>query len=351
METREKIRRIQKELEKIDLEELRLMEVCGTHTMSIAASGIVGLLPPWIRLISGPGCPVCVTPQSDIALALDLAGREDTLIATFGDMVRIPCRGDRLENHGNVRILYSPADALKLADGNRDKEIVFIAVGFETTAPLIGATVLEAEKAGIGNFSVLCLHKTIPAALKLILSDRENTIDGLILPGHVAAVTGAEYFHFLRESATASVITGFEALDILESIYLHARMAARGEPELINNYKRAVTSEGNGNVRNIMNEVFEPCSSQWRGIGSIDNSGLKIREKYGEFDCFRKFPLEREEIPDPEGCLCGAILTGKNNPSQCIHFGKNCTPADPIGPCMVSSEGTCAAWFKYGKGD
>jgi hydrogenase expression/formation protein HypD len=330
---------------------MNLMEVCGTHTMSIAANGIRSLLPEGIRLISGPGCPVCVTSQDDIESALVLARKDNVLITTFGDMIRVPSEKDRLENYRNVHIVYSPMESLKLATENPDKEIVFIGVGFETTAPLIASTIIEAEKKHIQNFSTLCLHKTVPAALELILSSEDSNIDGLILPGHVSAVTGTKYYEFLKPLKTPGVITGFDALNIMECIYLLSKMIGESSGEVLNNYQSVVTEQGNIEAMKILEEVFEPVDARWRGIGVIKGSGLKIRETFSTYDAQLKFNIETVHIEEPKGCLCGNILLGQSTPDQCRHFGKSCTPTDPVGPCMVSSEGTCAAWYKYGTGE
>lgn len=330
--------------------EFKLMEVCGTHTMSIAANGIRSLLPDGIKLISGPGCPVCVTSQGDIETALVLARKDNVLITTFGDMIRVPSGKDRLENYKNVHIVYSPMESLDLARENPDKEVVFIGVGFETTAPLIASTIVEAEKSKIENFSTLCLHKTIPIALELILSSEDSHIDGLILPGHVSAVTGTEYYEFLKKTETPGVITGFDALNIMECIYLLSKMITDSNFDTLNNYQSVVSEKGNREAMTLLEQVFEPVDSHWRGIGIIPDSGLKIRERFNRFDALSKFPMTPIDIEEPKGCLCGSILMGKVTPGECSHFGKSCTPSQPVGPCMVSSEGTCAAWYKYGSG-
>lgn len=351
MTDREKVQLLKEKIKEESCRTITLMEVCGTHTMSIAANGIRSLLPAGIRLISGPGCPVCVTSQSDIEKALELARKKDVIITTFGDMVRVPSRGDRLENYRNVQIVYSPMESLKIAEDNRDKEVIFLGVGFETTAPLIASTIEKAYERELTNFSVLSLHKTVPEALKLILSERDCMIDGLILPGHVSAVTGSSYFDFLKERECAGVITAFDAVNIMESIYIMSRMLSDEKQNIVNNYQSVVTEQGNREAMILLEKVFESCDAHWRGIGLIKNSGLKIRQKYSRFDSEQRFTLQVKDVPDPSGCLCGSILLGKSMPSQCGHFGKNCTPADPIGPCMVSSEGTCAAWYKYGTGE
>lgn len=351
MTEREKISLIRDKIQIPAGRDITLMEVCGTHTMSIAASGIRSLLPEGLRLISGPGCPVCVTSQSDIEKALVLARQEDVLITTFGDMIRVPSEGDRLENYKNVKILYSPLESLAIAKENPHKKVVFLGVGFETTAPLIASTVEEAARQGIENFTVLSLHKTVPKALELILGAEDCMVDGLILPGHVSAVTGTSYFHFLKSLGTAGVVTAFDGLNIMESLYLLSHMITEGKPEVLNNYPAVVTDEGNREAMALLERIFEPCDAYWRGIGNIPGSGLRFREEFSPFDAENQFSLTVRDIPEPPGCLCGSILLGRANPSQCAHFGGSCTPSDPVGPCMVSSEGTCAAWYKYGTGD
>lgn len=345
---KEKIQWIQSHISLPEGKRIKLMEVCGTHTMSIAAHGIRTFLPQEIQLISGPGCPVCVTSQDDIEKALILARKKNVLIVTFGDMIRVHSGRDQLENYKNVHIAYSPMESLQLAEKNRDKEIVFIGVGFETTAPLIASTILEADKKHMKNFSTLCLHKIIPEALKQILSDDESHIDGLILPGHVSAITGSRYYDFMEQLKTPGVITGFDAQGIMESIYLLTTLICDSKSSVINNYQSVVSEQGNVKAMELMNALFEPAESYWRGIGNIKNSGLKIRDQYRQFDAQEKFSIEEIHMEEPEGCLCGSILLGKSNPRECKHFGKTCTPSQAVGPCMVSSEGTCAAWYKYG---
>ena len=349
--TKEKIRLIRSKISVPPNRTINLMEVCGTHTMSIAANGIRSLLPGGIRLISGPGCPVCVTSQDDIESALLLARKDNVLITTFGDMIRVPSDKDRLENYKNVHIVYSPMESLALADENPDKEVVFIGVGFETTAPLIASTIIETARRNIRNFSILSLHKTIPAALELILSSKESRINGLILPGHVSAVTGADYYEFLKDLNTPGVITGFEALNIMECIYLLTKLIGESKKDILNNYQSVVSKKGNLEAMKLLKQVFKPSDALWRGIGIIPGSGLKIRDQYNEFDAQLKFNIKTVHIEEPKDCLCGNILLGQSTPAQCRHFGKSCTPTDPVGPCMVSSEGTCAAWYKYGSGE
>ncbi len=327
---------------------LTVMEVCGTHTMSIARHGIRSLLPSWLKLISGPGCPVCVTSAGDIAAALELAKKENTLIVTFGDMLKVPARGRTLSEEKNVKIIYSPLEALTLAKNHPDKEIIFLGIGFETTAPLIGATIKKAKEEKLKNFSVLCLHKTVPAALTAIMSDKTCAVDALLLPGHVSAITGRRYYQFMEKIGATGVIAGFEADEILSSLLIITDLVMDKKSGVVNNYPRAVNEEGNKMALAILSEVFEPCDVEWRGIGVIPGSGLAIRKEFSAFDASKKFSLKKEIINDGPGCLCGNILMGKSSPKDCPHFGKSCTPTNAIGPCMVSSEGTCAAWYKYG---
>ncbi|MFH1223879.1 MAG: hydrogenase formation protein HypD [Pseudomonadota bacterium] len=324
---------------------INIMEVCGTHTMSIARHGIRSMLPEGVNLISGPGCPVCVTSSSDINNALRLATMDDVIITTFGDMVKVPCNGDSLQNYKNVKMVYSPLDSFKVADENKGKNIVFIGVGFETTAPLIASIIKKAAADGVKNISVLCMHKTVPSALKVILEDKDSKIDGLLLPGHVSAVTGSRYFDFIKNYNVPSVIAGFEPQHVMRAISIINENINRGV--VVNDYTGVVSEQGNTIAMAAMNEVFEDVDTDWRGIGVIKMSGLKIRERYSEFDAAKRFELKNENIKDAEGCLCGNILMGKNSPVDCKYYGKLCTPNNPIGPCMVSSEGTCAAYYKY----
>jgi hydrogenase expression/formation protein HypD len=343
-----RINEIKDKIHQTSQKDICIMEVCGTHTMSIARFGIKSLLPKNIRIISGPGCPVCVTPSGEIGTAIELAKDDKLIIATFGDMLKVPSEGDFLQNYKNVKIIYSPLDSLELARLNPNKQIVLLGIGFETTTPLIGATIKMASQEKISNFSVLCMHKIIPQAMELILSNTSGGgVNGLILPGHVSAVTGRKYFNFMKPYKVSGVISGFEALDIMECLYLLVKFHEQGEYNIINNYHSVVSEEGNRTALDVMDEVFETCDSNWRGIGMIRSSGSRIRKKYRAYDALHKFSMTIKDIPDPAGCICGQILMGKSDPQDCMHFGKSCTPSEPIGPCMVSSEGTCAAHYKY----
>ncbi len=326
---------------------LTFMEVCGTHTMAIARHGIKSLLPENVSIVSGPGCPVCVTSAGDIERAISLGDTPGVIVATFGDMIKVPGEERTLGSAANVKVIYSPLDALELARSTPDKQVVLLGIGFETTAPLMAAAILQAHREGLSNFTVLSMHKVVPPALQLLLSDPTSRLSGFILPGHVSAITGRIYYDFLKDSRVSSVVAGFEPLDIMESLYLLVKACMAGDSRPINNYPRIVREEGNPKAMGTMFQVFEPCDASWRGIGTIPASGLAIRSEYKDFDAVRRFDLAEREVPEPAGCLCGAILMGKALPDQCRHFGKTCTPSFPVGPCMVSTEGTCAAWFKY----
>jgi hydrogenase expression/formation protein HypD len=331
---------------------LRFMEVCGGHTMAIHRFGLPHLLPQSVELLSGPGCPVCVTPTTYIDRAVEL-GREGALLATFGDLYRVPGSAGSLEEAVagglDVRIVYSPRDALKIAREEPDRRVVFLGVGFETTAPTVAATMLEARQAGLGNFRVLSGHKTMPRALRALVEAPQVAIDGFILPGHVTAVIGTRPYEFLpREFGTACCVSGFEPTDILMAVLSLTRQCVASEPAVDNQYLRAVPAEGNPLARGIVEQVFEPADSQWRGIGCIGGSGLDIREEWAAM---------REGPPDPAApsadfgaCRCAEVLRGVIRPPQCPLFGKACVPDSPVGPCMVSSEGSCAAFYKYGPG-
>ncbi len=347
-EIKKEILEIQKKINSISgKDRISIMEVCGTHTMSIAKTGIRSLLPENIRLISGPGCPVCVTPAGAIQSAIDLADSKDFIVATFGDMLRIPGENGSLQDRRNVKIVYSPLDALDIAKANPDKETVFLGAGFETTIPLAAAAIMKARSMGLKNFSVFSMGKTVPAALKLILQDKDSSIDGLLLPGHVSVITGRKYFDFLSREQVPGVISGFKAVEIMTSILLLVKNIMEGTTPVLNNYKKVVSEEGNKEAQRILNEVFEAVDADWRGIGNIPSSGLGIRKNWKDFDVLTKYGLSLKNLPEPEGCLCGSILMGKALPSMCRYFGKKCTPLNPVGPCMVSSEGTCAAYYKY----
>lgn len=328
---------------------ITFMEVCGTHTMAIARAGIRQMLPENIRMISGPGCPVCVTSSQDIDKAIAFSTLPNVILTTFGDMIRVPgsyARLSEMRARGcDIRVVYSIYDALEIARENPSKEVVFEAVGFETTAPSTADAILRAKKDNITNFSVLSLHKTVPMALKTLLNMGDIRIDGFLLPGHVSAIIGVRPYRFLpAEYSVGGVISGFQPEDILFSVAAMLKQFKEG-PQIQNQYSRVVKEEGNVEALKIMNEVFEPCDSYWRGIGLIKDSGLKINDKYANFDASVRFSVEVPESKDPPGCRCGDVLRGIIEPQECPLFAKKCTPENPIGPCMVSSEGSCGIWY------
>ncbi len=332
---------------------LKLMEVCGTHTVEIFRHGIRDVIPGRVTLLSGPGCPVCVTSVQDVDAAIAIAKTPGTIMATFGDMMRVPGgKGSLLEARSegaDVRVLYSPMDALSLAQKEASKEIVFFATGFETTSPLIAATVAQAAALGIRNFSVYAAHKLVPPALQALLDSPDVQVDGFILPGHVSTIIGKKPYEFIPvRYGKPSVITGFDAKDIIEGILMIVRQIAGKRASVEIQYRNVVREEGNPRAVALLDEYFEPADAYWRGIGCIPKSGLKLRDKFAAFDANRKFSPPVSTAEEPELCSCGDILRGVKIPTECPLFGTGCTPESPVGPCMVSTEGSCAAYYKYG---
>jgi hydrogenase expression/formation protein HypD len=330
---------------------IRLMEICGTHTVAIFRSGIRKLLPETITLVSGPGCPVCVTATTEIDKAIHLAG-QDCIVTTFGDLMRVPgsktSLGQEKAQGADVRIVYSAFEALKLAQADPSRQVVFLAVGFETTAPTIAATLKEAKRLAVKNFSVFCAHKVVPPALAALLGSGELKLDGFICPGHVTTIIGtAPYEPVAKGYGTPCVVCGFEPLDILQTILRLVELIHAGSPLVEIQYRRGVSAQGNPKALAVMAEVFEPAETEWRGLGVIPGSGLALREPYREFDAAGRFDLNVPHAEDPKGCACGEILRGVKSPPQCPLFRKRCHPRQPVGPCMVSTEGTCAAYYKY----
>jgi len=330
----------------------RFMEVCGTHTMSIYRHGIRSLLPESIELISGPGCPVCVTPPGYIDLALKLSVERDILIASFGDMVRVPgserSLADARAQGASVQVCYSPTDALRMAGERSERQVVFLGVGFETTAPVVAGVILRAQEMSLKRFSVLSAHKLIPPAMR-ILAESGVALDGFLCPAHVSVVIGTEPYRFLAEEHhLPCVVTGFEPSDILQGVRMLVRQAVEGRAVVENQYSRAAKRRGNPKALATMEKVFEPVTAPWRGLGPIPGSGLRIREDYRRFDAESVFGVAPEEGREPAGCRCGEVLRGLERPERCPLFGSRCTPLTPVGACMVSSEGACAAAFKYG---
>lgn len=335
---------------------MRLMEVCGTHTVSIFRAGLRQLLPAEVELVSGPGCPVCVTPDGYMDAAIACAGMEDVIVATFGDMLKVPgsssSLAEAMARGGDVRIVYSPLDALAIAKENPEKKVVFLAVGFETTAPTAAAAVLTAEKEKVGNFFLLPAQKLVPPAIRALLADEDARIDGFLLPGHVAVVTGSEAFSFLpSEYRLPGVVAGFSPTELLRGIYRLVRQVSAGEARIENEYKSVVRPEGNAAAREMMARVYEADTADWRGLGTIQMSGLRLRDAYRRFDFSAARPLDLPSAPPKKsGCRCGEVLRGKITPKECKLFGTACVPEHAAGPCMVSAEGVCAAWHKYGGG-
>jgi hydrogenase expression/formation protein HypD len=334
--------------------DVRLMEVCGTHTMVAFRSGLRSLLPGSISLISGPGCPVCVTPNGYVDAAVELSRRAGVTIATFGDLVRVPGSASSLEkeraNGATVEVVYSPIDAVELARQHPERSVVFLAVGFETTIPGIAVAVRVAQEQGLDNFTILSALKTMPGPMRALASGGEVSIDGFICPGHVSVITGASAFSFLcEEYRIPCVITGFEDLDLLEGISMLLAQVAGGRSEVEIEYGRAVSMEGNLTAQRIMTEVFDTRDSEWRGLGVIAGSGLALRDRYREHDAERRYGLEVSAGKPTHGCRCGDVLRGVLAPPECPLFGRKCVPLTPEGPCMVSSEGACAAFWRYGR--
>ncbi len=333
---------------------VNLMEVCGTHTVAIFRHGIRQLLPDKVNFLSGPGCPVCVTPNSDIDKAIALARNPGVILTTFGDMIKVPGSYSSLQQvkagGANIRVVYSVLDALKIAEDNSDKSVVFFGVGFETTAPTTASAILEARRLGIKNFFFLSVHKLVPPAMKALLDAGEVKIDGFICPGHVSTIIGSKPYEFIpRQYGIPCVVAGFEPLDILQTIDMLIEQLNKEEARVDIQYRRAVRQDGNPTALNYMNMVFEVTDASWRGIGTIPESGLKLRPEYEQFDAERVFRIVTKPPKEVAGCRCGDVLRGVATPVECPLFGKACTPEHPAGPCMVSTEGTCSAWYLYGR--
>lgn len=337
----------------LDGRTMRFMEVCGTHTVAIFQSGLRSLLPKSVTHLSGPGCPVCVTHDAEVAAFLELAGRDRVIIATFGDLLRVPGPGGLSLKHAQaqgarVEIVYSPLDALTLAAANPGDTVVFLGIGFETTAPTVAATLLTAQQRGLNNFCVLSLHKLVPPALRILLEDSQCGVEAFLLPGHVSTILGLEPYAFLaRDFHVPGIVGGFQPADILLALCLMAEQMRNGKPDVVNAYPRAVDDTGNPRARALLEQFFQPADALWRGIGRIPQSGLALRPEYESMDAMKRLDLTLPDVPPLPGCRCGDVLKGRITPPDCPLFGKRCTPANPVGPCMVSTEGSCAAYFKY----
>jgi hydrogenase expression/formation protein HypD len=332
----------------------RLMEFCGGHTVSILKHGIRQLLPANIEMLSGPGCPVCVTSVGDLDKAIALAKLPAVIVTSFGDMIRVPSGSYSLQQAraqgADVRVVYAASDALGIALANPDKEVVFVGIGFETTAPTVAAAILQAESERIQNFRILSLHKVCPPIIKAILDLGEVRLNGIICPGHVSAVIGADPYGFIpKRYGIGCVVSGFEPLDILQTVDMLVNQIEAEHPAVEIAYRRGVKWEGNKHALEVMYRVFETGDADWRGVGIVPGSGLRLRPAYRKFDAKARFDIKSEPGLEPKGCICGGILRGVSTPPDCGLFGKVCTPENPVGPCMVSAEGSCAAHYQYGE--
>lgn len=331
----------------------RLMEFCGGHTVTIFKHGIRQALPDTLEMVSGPGCPVCVTSNADIDKAIALSKIPGVIITTFGDMIRVPGSNMSLQEAkaggSDVRTVYSTVDAINIAKENKERSVVFLGIGFETTAPTIAASIVQAEQQGLNNYFVLALNKLSPPAIRAILDSGDVRLHGLICPGHVSTIIGsAPWGAIARDYHIPCVISGFEPVDILQCISMLVEQIEKGEARVEIAYSRGVRQEGNSAALNIMEKVFQPAAAKWRGIGEIDASGLKLNKNYQKFDAELAFDITIEDSRENPGCICGEILRGTRIPLDCSLFGSSCTPEHPVGPCMVSSEGSCSAFYLYG---
>jgi hydrogenase expression/formation protein HypD len=348
-------RKLAEQITHLTTSPLKIMEVCGGHTHAIFKYGIEDLLPENITMIHGPGCPVCVIPLGRVDDAISIAEQPGVIFTTFGDAMRVPGSKtsllDAKASGADVRMVYSPLDALKIAKKNPERQVVFLALGFETTAPSTALTVLQAAKEGVKNFSIFCNHITIVPALKALLDSPDLQLDGFLGPGHVSTVIGTRPYEFVpREYGKPVVVAGFEPLDVLQSVYMIVQQIVEGRAEVVNQYARCVNRDGNLRALRSLFEVFEPRDYfEWRGLGSIAHSGMKLSAKYAAFDAELKFNVPGLRIADPKACQCGEILKGVKRPWECKVFGTACTPETPIGSCMVSSEGACAAYYNFGR--
>jgi len=348
-------RKLVTRIEQLSTRPARLMEFCGGHTVAIMRNGIRQLLPPTVEMLSGPGCPVCVTANADIDKAIALSRLPDVIVTTFGDMIKVPGSYSSLQQAraegADIRIVYSTQDALQIARDNPRKSVIFIGIGFETTAPTIAASILQAEQEKFENFYLLCLLKLCPPVMKAILNLGEIKLDGIVCPGHVSAIIGSRPYEFIpRDYSVACVVSGFEPLDILLSVAMLVEQNEEGKPGVEIAYRRVVKPEGNKRALELIDEIFEVDAADWRGIGIIRDSGLKMGKAYGRFDAERAFTITPGPVREAKGCICGDILRGVKTPVDCKLFREVCLPEHPVGPCMVSSEGACAAYYQYGDG-
>ncbi len=350
---KELVRKLVEQIKKRSKKPISLMEVCGGHTMSIQKFGIPYLLPETVKLISGPGCPVCVSSNSFIDRAIAYSRLDDVIITTYGDLIRVPGSTSSLDKEkakgADIRIVYSILDALTIAKTNRRKKVIFLGIGFETTAPGSAAGILKAQMAGLRNFFVYSSHKIMPPAMEALIDEGVN-IDGYIAPGHVTTITGTSiYENIPKKFGLGCVVSGFEPVDLLTAILMLVEQIENNDPKVEIAYKRVVKPEGNVKAQGILDEVFELRDDWWRGLGVLPKSGLKIREKYKMHDAEVMVPIEVEPVKEWKGCICGEVLKGLKNPKECKLFGKVCTPTNPVGACMVSNEGSCHAYYRYNK--
>jgi hydrogenase expression/formation protein HypD len=333
-----------------------IMEVCGGQTHSLVKNGILSLLPDYVQMVHGPGCPVCVTPIHLIDKAVYLAEQKGVILCSYGDMVRVPGSSRSLleakANGGDVRILYSPLEAVQIARQNPDKEVVFFAVGFETTAPANALSVVHAKQMGVTNYSILASHVLVPPAMEAVINDPETSIQGFLAAGHVCAIMGVyEYVPLVQKYKIPMVVTGFEPVDLLQGILMTVRQLEKGEAKLENQYARVVPDEGNPEARKIIDQVFTVTDREWRGIGNIPLSGWSVRPDLAAYDANVKFDVAIEKVPECADCIAGQVLKGIKKPSQCSQFGQRCTPLNPLGAPMVSSEGACAAYYHFAQAE
>ncbi len=340
------------EINKTVTQPWNIMEICGGQTHSLVKNGIISMLPDKINMIHGPGCPVCVTPLHLIDDAIDLAENMHAILCSFGDMLRVPgSKKSLLESKadgGDIRIVYSPLEAVKIAQENPDKEVVFFAVGFETTAPANALSVIQAHKSEVNNYSILASHVLVPPAIEAILSDPEHVIDGILAAGHVCTIMGMEeYYPLIQKYKKPIVVTGFEPLDLVQGILMCVRQLEKGVAQVENQYTRMVQRKGNELAQQTIESVFEVSNRVWRGIGEIPASGYAVNENYASFDAQRKFGLVHKDVPENKECIAGEVLKGLKKPFHCPNFGMKCTPEKPLGAPMVSSEGACAAYYHF----
>ncbi len=345
-------KKILKEIEKTATKNWKIMEICGGQTHSLVKNGILSVLPKNIEMLHGPGCPVCVTPLNLIDKAIYLAKEKGVILCSFGDMLRVPGSTDSLleakAKGADVRILYSPLEAVQIAHQNPDKEVVFFAVGFETTAPANALSILHAQKLGLKNYSILNSHVLVPPAIKALMEDPEAKIDAFLAAGHVCSIMGYWQYHELADKHKIPiVVTGFEPLDLLQGILAAVKQLENGNYHVENQYKRIVKEEGNREAQNIINQVYEYGDQMWRGIGTIPDSGWHLRKEFERFDADKKFNIDIEKVPENALCIAGDIMKGIKKPFQCPAFGTTCTPQNPLGAPMVSSEGACAAYYNF----